>query len=144
MVRFLCGLLLIVTVAATLWAQREPCLAGADTPECGIKITMNPQAPSESVLLVPNEITVEVPLRLHPNKVQLKSGPSGTEVPDAFKLIAETTHYKKSGGVVSFKLEIKSCPGTDNALDFNIFSPRLPYPITVNRQPIECKQGEGK
>jgi hypothetical protein len=136
---------MLLLAATTLWAQREPCLAGVDTPECGIRITMNPpSSPDQNLLLVPNEITVEVPLRLHANKVQLRSGPSGTEVADAFKLVSETTHSKKAGGMARFMLAIKNCPGSDNALQFNIIAPRLPYPITVNRQPLECKQREGK
>lgn len=144
--RFLCSLFLLLTTAATLWAQREPCLAGVDTPECGIKITLNPPttAPNESVLAVPNEITVDVPMRLHANKVQLKSGPAGSDDADAFKLIAETTHFKKTEGVARFRFEMKSCPASGNALQVDIISPKLPYPITVNRQPLECKQPEAK
>jgi len=144
--RFCFGLLALLLTTATLWAQREPCLAGVDTPECGIKITMNPPAtaPDENVLWVPNEITVDVPMRLHPSKVELKSGPAAAEGADTFKPIAETTHYKKTEGVARFRFDIKSCPGSDNALQFEIVAPRLPYPITVNRQPLECKQRAAK
>jgi hypothetical protein len=144
--RLFCGLLLLLVCTANAWAQREPCLAGTDSPDCGIKITMSPplKSPDEHIFWVPNQITIDVPMRLHPTKVQLKSGPTGTEVADAFKLFAETAHYKKVGNIARFQLEIKSCPGVDNALDFLIVSPKLPFPIVANYQPLECQQHESK
>ncbi len=144
--RIFCGLTLWLVVGASLWAQSEPCLAGVDSPGCGIKITMNPplKSPDENILWVPNEITIDVPLRLHATKVQLKSGPTGTAVADAFKPFAETAHYKKAGGLARFELQIKSCPEADNAFLFYIFPAHLPYPIAVNSQPFECEQVPAK
>ena len=144
--RLFCGLMLLLVCTANAWAQREPCLYGAESPDCGIKITMSPplKPPDGNIFWVPNQITIDVPMRLHPTKVQLESGPTGTEVADAFKLFAETAHYKKVGNIARFQLEIKSCPGVDNALDFLIVSPKLPYPIVVNYQPLECQQHESK
>jgi hypothetical protein len=140
------GLMLLLVCTANAWAQREPCLAGIDSPDCGIKITMSPplKYPDDNMFWVPNQITIDVPMRLHPTKVQLKSGPTGTEVADAFKLFAETAHYKKVGNVARFQLEIKNCPGVDNALEFLIVSAKLPFPIVVNYQPLECRQHDNK
>lgn len=131
--------------AANLAAQMEPCLTGADAPGCGIKVTMNPPVEAAgNVLSVPNQITVDVPQRLHATRVQLKSGPTGTEVADMFKPFAETKHFKKVDGVERFELDIKSCPGADNAFQFYVFTPKLPYPLTMNYQPFMCKPREGK
>jgi hypothetical protein len=140
--RLFCGLMLLLVCMPNAWAQREPCLAGTDSPDCGIRITMSPplKSPDDNTFWVPNEITIDVPLRLHPTKVQLMSGPTGTEVADAFKLFAETARYKKVGNSARFQLEIKNCPGVDNALEFLIASPKLPSPIVVNYQPLECQQ----
>lgn len=144
--RVFCGLMLLLACTANAWAQMEPCLAGADSPDCGIKITMSPppKSPDDKMLWVPNQITIDVPMRLHPTKVQLLSGPTGTEVADAFKLFAETAHSKKVGNLVRFQLEIKNCPGVDNALNFLIVSPKLRSPIVVNYQPFQCQQHEDK
>lgn len=144
--RFFCGLMLLLTAATTLWAQREPCLAGIDSPDCGIKITFNPPVTltEEKNLQVPNEITIEVPIRFHATKVQLKTGPAGGTTADQFKLFAETARFKKAGNVVRFQMELKDCPGSDNALVFDIVAPKFPYPIVVNYQPVECRKGESK
>jgi len=144
--RFLCGLMLLLSAATSLWAQREPCLAGTDSPECGIKISFNPPAnlPEEKILQVPNEVTIEVPIRFHATKVQLKTGPAGGTTADQFRLFAETAHFKKAGNLVRFQIELKDCPGSDNALVFDIVAPKFPYPIVVNYQPVECKQRESK
>ena len=144
--RFFCGLILFLSVATGLWAQSEPCLAGTDSPDCGIKISMDPplQAPDNSTLLVPNKITIEVPLRLHPSKVQLKTGPAGSTTADQFKVFAESARFKKAGNIVRFEMEVKDCPGPDTAFVFNIVEPKLPYPMVVKYEPLQCKQRAGQ
>jgi hypothetical protein len=134
--------MLLSIAAVASWAQMEPCLTGIETQGCGIKVMMNPplNLSDEKVFWVPNEITVEVPMRLHPTKVQLKSGPAGTETAESFKALVESAHYKKVSGSARFQMEVKNCPGADNALELYIITPKLPYPIAVNYQPFECKQ----
>jgi hypothetical protein len=141
-----CLMLMLWLVTATgARAQSEPCLAGTDSPDCGIKVTMNPPfGTSENVFWVPNEITIDVPMRIRATRVVLRSGPSGTGVSDAFKTLAETKRYEKAGGVARFKISTKTCTGVENAFDVNIYSPRFPYPLTVNVQPFECKQVASK
>ncbi|HLI62381.1 MAG TPA: hypothetical protein VKV05_03195 [Terriglobales bacterium] len=140
--RFFCGMMLLLAAATNLWAQREPCLTGIDSPDCGIKITLNPPL-SGNILPVPNKITIEVPMRLHPAKIQLNSGPMDGVAGD-FKPFLETTHYKKVKGAARFQMEIKSCPETDNAFEFYIIAPHFPYPFAVNSAPYECKAQAGK
>jgi hypothetical protein len=137
--------MLLLATATIARAQVEPCLTGADSPGCGIKITMNPPLnSSDNILLVPNEIIVDVPMRIHAAKVALLSGPTGTGTTDLFKPVAEAKNYKKVNGNTRFKMQVKDCPGTDNAFQVNIYSPRLPYPLAVNVQPFQCKQGPPK
>ena len=135
------ALVLFLAAAANLWAQMEPCLAGTDSPDCGIKVvvTPTPEPPDENVIWAPSEVTVDVPLRMHPAKIQLNAGPAGTEAA-TFKSVAVSTHYKKVGNVARFQMQIKSCPEGDNLLVFNILSPRLPYPLAANPKLFECKQ----
>lgn len=139
--RAVCVLMLLVAGAISVWGQNEPCLVGTDSPDCGIKITLNPpsQAPDENAIWVPNEVTIDAPLRLHATKVQATTGTAGTAV-DQFKLFAEAAHYKKVEGVARFKVQIKSCPQADSSFVFQILTARLPYPLTVNPKPFECKQ----
>ncbi len=143
--RFYCCLMLLLATAMIARAQREPCLTGADSPGCGITIAMNPPlSTSDNILSVPNEITIDVPMRIHAAKIALLSGPAGTGTADLFKTVAEVRSYKKVGGNTRFKIQVKDCPGTDNAFDVNIYSPRLPYPLVINVQPFQCKQGAAK
>lgn len=139
--RIACGLVLFLAATTTLWGQMEPCLAGADSPDCGIKVVVAPppEPPDENVIWAPSEVTIDVPLRMHPTKIQLNAGPAGTEAA-TFKSVAATTHYKKVGNVARFQVQIKSCPEGDNLLVFNIVSPRLPYPLAANPKLFECKQ----
>lgn len=75
--RVLVGLIFLFVTSASLPAQMEPCLTGADTPQCGIKISLNPpsSSPDGNALSTPNEITVDIPVRIKAAKVQLSAGP---------------------------------------------------------------------
>lgn len=141
--RIFCGLMLLLT-ATVAWAQSEPCLAGIDSPGCGIRITTNPPvAPDENTLWVPNQVTVEVPMRIRVTKVQVKSGPSGTATSN-FKMLTEAAHFKKVDGMEHFVMEIQGCPGTDNAFEISIVSPKFPYPLGGTLGPFACKPRSAK
>lgn len=139
--RSVCGLVFLLILPSALWAQREPCLTGADTPDCGIQVVFNPplKAPDNDIVTVPSELTVDVPLRLKPTKLRVNSGPAGTQVSE-FKPLAETAHYKKGKGVAQFRMEINDCPPNGGVLTIDILTSRLPYPIAVNSKPFECRQ----
>ena len=138
--RISCYLMLLLASVTIASAQNEPCLAGTDSPECGIKVTMNPPfSANESIFRVPNEITIDVPMRIHAARVVLLTGPAGTSVAEAFKPLSEAKNYKKIEGNERFKILVKDCPGSDNAFEVAIYSQRFPYPLTVNIQPFQCK-----
>lgn len=141
--RIYCCLMLLLATATIARAQMEPCLTGADSPGCGIKITMNPPS-SDNVLSVPNEVTIDVPMRMHANKVALLSGPSGAATMNQFKPVAEVKNFKKVEGNTRFKMQVKDCPGADTAVEFSIYTARYPYPLAANQQPYQCKQGSAK
>jgi len=138
--RLYCCLMLLLATATIASAQMEPCLAGVDSAECGIKVTMNPPL-SDNALPVPNEVTIDVPLRIRAAKVALLSGPKGAASADQFKPVEEVKNFKKGEGNARFKMQVKDCPRGDNVFEFAIYSPRLPYPLVVNQQPYQCKQG---
>jgi hypothetical protein len=86
---------------------------------------MNPPL-SGNILSAPNEITVDVPMRIRAAKVALLSGPRGTT--DQFKPVAEVKNFKKVEGNARFKMQVKDCPGTEDEFELAIYSPRFPYP----------------
>jgi hypothetical protein len=130
----------LLTTAALASAQNEPCLTGTDDPACGIKVTFNPALGDDKVLQAPNQIVVEVPVRLKATKVTLTSGAAGSQ---NLQQLAEVTKPKKAGHDTDFKLAVPSCTGIGSALQVNIYSPKFPYPMAVSFQPITCKQGSG-
>ena len=144
MTRFFAAWLSLLVGSVSLLAQMEPCLAGTDNPECGIKISFNPSSnpPDGNILTVPNEITVDVPVRIRATKVQLSSGPNGGQASE-LKLLTEAANFKKNGNVERFHLKVESCPGADNRYQFKIISPKFPYPIALDRE-YTCKSGSGQ
>ncbi|HZP23775.1 MAG TPA: hypothetical protein VFB04_10025 [Terriglobales bacterium] len=144
MIRLLWALLFSLGGAVSVWAQMEPCLAGADMPQCGIKIALDPppNPPDGNALSVPNEITVEVPSRIKATKVQLSSGPKGAQASD-FKPVTEAAKFKKAGNVERFRLKVENCPAGMESLQFKVISPKFPYPITIDRE-YECNGRTGQ
>jgi hypothetical protein len=76
---------------------------------CGILVTFNP--PIKDVLLVPNEVTVDVPLELGKvSKVVVSSYPLGTGVADIpSEGFVAMYHFQKVGKYARFRGEIKQC-----------------------------------
>ena len=80
------------------------------SPGCGIKITMNPPL-SGNILSAPNEITVDVPMRIRAVKVALLSGPGASGATDQFKPVAEVKNFKKVEGNARFKVQGEGLSG---------------------------------
>jgi hypothetical protein len=108
---------------------------------CGILVTFNP--PLGDLLLVPNEVTVDVPLELgKASKVVVSSYPLGTEmgdVPSEGFVAMYRSH--KVGNYARFTGEIRKC--TDQgSLSVDVFFKgfeRYPMPAGVGGA-IECEQ----
>jgi hypothetical protein len=143
--RFYCliPLLLLLVSPIADAQQKEVCPCGNDSPsEYGIKITMNPplNLPAETYFWVPNQITVDVPSRLHPIKIELWNGKTGAEVTDTFRRLASTKHFNKVGEYARFQIQVNRCTGFDNAFQIGIYVANRHDPLGVNIQPFECKQ----
>lgn len=141
--RMYCCLMLLLVAATVAQAQMEPCLAGVDSAGCGLKVTMNPPL-SGNIFLTPNEVTIDVPLRIRATKVALLSGPAGSASADQFKPVEDVKNFKKVEGSARFKMQIKDCAGNNNVFELAIYSPRLPYPLVLNQQPYQCKPDAAK
>jgi hypothetical protein len=109
---------------------------------------MNPplKYPDEDVLWAPNEITIDIPLHLHPTRVVLQSEPTGTgigEEEDQSRPVAETNRFKKIGSYARFQAEAKKCP-YGNTIQFYIFTKAFKDPISVDIAPFDCNQRSSK
>src|SRR5262245_31358403 len=71
----------------------------------GIIVTFRP--PIEDALVVPNQVTVDVPLELHATKVIVQSYPRGTGVGDIpSEGFAAMDHFRKVGKYARYRAEI--------------------------------------
>ena len=140
-------LLLLLSINLTATAQQnkpwqsKPC--NEHPGGCGIRVTFNP--PIDQTLLVPNEVTVDVPLELQASKVTVSSYPLGTEVADIpGEDLAVLSHFQKSGKYAHFHGEITHCP-EQGGLTVYVFVKKFErYPITPFGMAVECKQTGSK
>jgi hypothetical protein len=136
-------LMLLFLVALTSAAQQKkpwqnkPCKQ--DPGWCGIIVTFNPPL-DEGTLLLPNEVTVDVPLELHANKVIVSSYPRGTEVAGGpSELLTAMSHFQKVGKYARFRGEIKKCPEEEDLMVYVYVKGFERYPITPYGSTIGCR-----
>lgn len=106
------GMWLLLSMECTATAQNAPWkseLCKEHIASCGIVVTFNPRL--EDVLLVPNEVTVDVPLELGKvSKVVVSSYPLGTDVADIpSEGFAVMYRSQKVGKYARFNGDIKQC-----------------------------------
>lgn len=110
---------------------------------CGIIVIFKPSI--GDALLVPNEVTVDVPLELHATKVILQSYPRGTGVGDIpYEGLAAMDRFQKVGKYARFRGEIKKC--TDQgSVEVDVFCKGFEsYPIRAYAMAVECRQASPK
>lgn len=133
-------LLFALTTAAQQKKPQEPKPCIEHPGWCGIMVTFNP--PLGDYLLVPNEVTVDVPLELQATKVVVASYPLGTGVADQPSLdFIAMYRSEKVGKYTRFHGEIKKCDGQDS-LEVLVFckgSERYPINAGVGGA-MECRQ----
>ncbi len=106
-------LMLLLSIPLTATAQQnkpwESKLCKEHIGSCGILVTFNP--PIKDALLVPNEVTVDVPLELgEVSKVVVSSYPLGTGVADIpSEGFVAMYRFQKVGKYARFRGEIKKC-----------------------------------
>ncbi len=132
--------LLALTAAAQQkkpW-QKQPCIEHPGW--CGIIVTFNP--PINDALLVPNEVTVDVPLELQPTEVSLETYPLGTEVADQpHELLADMSRFEKTGNYARFHAVIEKCPEKDGGLKVSVVRKKFKqYPLKPWGGALDCRQ----
>ena len=138
--------MLLVTIPSAATAQRnkpwEKKLCKED-PACGIIVNFNP--PIDDAILVPNEVTVDVPLELHANKATVSSYPLGTGVGNIrSEGFVAMYRFHKVGKYARFRGTIKKC--TDQgSVRVDVFCKGFEhYPITPYGMAVECRQINSK
>lgn len=138
-------LMLLLSMGFTATAQQnapwKSKLCKEQIGSCGILVTFNP--PIKDVLLVPNEVTVDVPLELGKvSKVVVSSYPLGTGVADIpSEGFAAMYRSQKVGNYARFSGEIKQC--TDQgSLTVDVFFVGFErYPMSAGvGGAVECEQ----
>ncbi len=124
--------------------QEKPCQVD---PGCGIVVTFNPPFNAdEDVLLVPNEVTVDVPLELQPTEVGVETYPLGTQVADIpYEPLAKMTRFQKTGKYARFRGVVEKCPEEDGGLEVYVLRRKLrQYPLRPWGGAIGCREIESK
>jgi hypothetical protein len=120
--------------------QKMSCLQ--DKVRCGIVVTFNPPLDSD-ILLVPNQVTVDVPLELHPTNVFVSSYPRGTEVAECCSSdsedLATMSHFEKVGTYARFRGIIEKCPKQED-YEVLVYGKGFAHnPIKPDGSAIECR-----
>jgi hypothetical protein len=145
-VRCIAGLLIVLlSMAHSATAQQndpwKSKLCKEHMGGCGILVTFNP--PLKDVLLVPNQVTVDVPLELGKvSKVVVSSYPLGTgmgDVPSEGFAVMYRSH--KVGNYARFSGEIKKCTDQGSLTVDVFFEGFERYPISAGvGGAVECEQ----
>lgn len=138
-------LMLLLLMAFTAMAQQhdpwKSKLCKEHIGSCGILVTFDP--PIKDVLLVPNEVTVDVPLELGKvSKVVVSSYPLGTGVADIpSEGFAVMYRSQKMGNYARFRGEIKRCTDQGSLTVDVLFEGFERYPMSAGvGGAFECEQ----
>lgn len=126
-------------------AQRKPpwksnLCRGKEVGSCGILVTFNP--PIRGALLIPNEVTVDVPLELgQANNVIVSSYPLGTGLGDVpSEGFVRMYRFQKVGKYARFRGEIKKCTDQGSVEVDVYFKGFEHYPIRPYGLAVDCRQ----
>jgi hypothetical protein len=110
-----------------------------DPDTCGIIVTFKP--PIGDALLLPNEVTVDVPLELHATKVIVQSYPLGTGMADISpEGLAEIHRFHKVGKCARFRGEISRCTDQASIEVDGLCKDSEHYPIRAYGMAVECRE----
>jgi hypothetical protein len=115
---------------------------GKGAESCGIVVRFHP--PIKDALLVPNEVTVDVPLELgQVSKVVVSSYPRGTGVGDIPEQeFVQMRHSQKIGGHARFRGVLKKCTDQGSLHVLVYFKGFEHNPITPYGMAVECRESE--
>ena len=142
-------LMLLFSTALTAAAQQKNPMDNKackqDPWRCGVVVTFDPPFDGAAgVLLVPNKVTVDVPLELQPTEVRVTTYPLGTGVADQpSEGLAETSRFQKTGNYARFRVVVEKCPREETAggLEISVWRKTFKqYPLRPWGGAYECRQ----
>jgi hypothetical protein len=93
---------------------------------------------SHSVLKVPTQIHVDVKATLKPTRVELWTGPTGTNVAELYCRLASDASPVPKGKYIRFSFALKSCKQVGIRLEPRVFVRDKAQPMSVYEGPFEC------
>jgi hypothetical protein len=137
--------LLLLSVVSVSAAQRKPpwksnLCKGKEAQSCGIVVRFKPPI-EDALLVIPNEVTVDVPLELgQVTKVVVSSYPLGTGVGDIPSEGFVTMYrFQKVGKYARFRSEIKKCTDQGSVAVYVYFKGFGHYPIRPYGRAVDCR-----
>jgi hypothetical protein len=94
---------------------------------------------SESVLNVPTRIYVDVKKTVKAYKVELWTGPTGTNVAESYCRLASNEHPVAHGSWMRFVFALTSCKYVGGRLEPRAFVRGKVEPMSIYGGPFECK-----
>ena len=101
-------------------------------------ITLHTGQP-ESVLNLPTRIYVDVKKTVKAYKVELWTGPTGTNVADSYCRLASAEHPVTHGAWMRFTFALTTCKDVGGRLEPRVFVRGKTEPISIYGGPFECK-----
>ena len=86
---------------------------------------------SQSILTVPTRVYVEVKATLKPLRVELWTGPTGTEVAELYCRLASDDHPVATGKYMRFSFALTSCKQVGMRLEPRVFVHDKAQPMSV-------------
>jgi len=93
---------------------------------------------SQSVLNLPSRIHVDVKATLKPSRVELWTGPTGTEVAEFYCRLAVDDHPVRIGKFLRFSFALMNCEHVGMRLEPRVFVAGKEQPLSVYEGPFEC------
>jgi hypothetical protein len=103
-----------------------------------IRVKANPSI-INSVLVMPNRITVYVRKNLRSTRVELWTGPTGTDVAHAFFRVASQKNGIRVGKYTSYTFALSSCKQFSGVFEPRVFVTDRANPYSVYKGPLECR-----
>lgn len=103
-------------------------------------IRVRPPLSQHAVLKLPTRVQVYVKATLKPSRVELWTGPTGTQVAELYCRLAWDEHPVTAGKYLRFSFAITSCKDVGMRLEPRVFVRDKTQPLSVYEGPFECKQ----
>jgi hypothetical protein len=97
---------------------------------------------AESVLNLPSRIYVDVKRTVKPYRVELWTGPTGTNVAESYCRLALDEHPIAHGSAMRFVFALTTCKYLGMRLEPRVFVRGKAQPMSVYAGPFECKSKE--